>query len=337
MFSPGLAEESKNEIINNLPPDDYVLYDRDMFIKNRRIIFVSQTNEFGYDEYLMDFLKNHDQDLEGSLGALIIRSESDLYTKSFAQNFLFHCNKRGMAFIGHSVIEITKDYLNFETWQKNMSGSLQEICMQLCIDLFARIKNFKWPRGNKIVALHSSSYKTSNTLGLWHLIKENLLKMDIRSQELHIENGAVVDCKGCSFHTCLHFGKDRSCFFGDVMVKDVLPAIEASDIILWICPNYNDSISANLLAVINRLTVLYRQISFSEKAFYAVIVSGNSGSDALAKQLIGALNINKGFYLPPDFSVMAVANAPMKVLSLEGIDEKAYNMAKKIRNHSTCR
>lgn len=337
MFSPSLGEETKSEIIKNLPSDDYVLYDRDMLIKNRRIIFVSQVNEFGYDEYLMDFIKNHDQDLEGSLGALIIRSESDLYTKSFAQNFLFHCNKRGMAFIGHSMIEITKDYLNFETWQKTMSGSLQEICMQLCKDLFDRIKSFKLPRGNRILALHSSSYTTSNTLGLWHLVKDNLMKLNIRSQELFIENGTVVDCKGCSFQTCLHFGKDRNCFFGDVMVKEVLPAIEASDIIVWICPNYNDSISANLLAVINRLTVLYRQISFSDKAFYAVIVSGNSGSDALAKQLIGALNINKGFYLPPDFSLMAVANAPMKVLSLEGIDERAYYMAKKIMDHSTSR
>lgn len=176
-----------------------------------------------------------------------------------------------------------------------MSGSLEEICMYLCKDLFVRMKTFTWPRGNKILALHSSAYTTSNTLGLWHLVKENLMTMGIKSTDLHIENGTVVDCKGCAFQTCIHFGKDRNCFYGGVMVKEILPAIEASDIIVWICPNYNDSISANLLAVINRLTVLYRQISFSDKAFYAVIVSGNSGSDALAKQLIGALNINKGF------------------------------------------
>ena len=302
-----------------------------MSIRNRRIIFVSQVNEFGYDPCLMAFIRNHEDDLQGSLGALIVRSESDLYTKTFAQNFLFHCNRRGMAFLGHSVIEITKDYLNFETWQKTMPATLQEICMQLCKDLFERLKNFKWPKGNNILALHSSSHATSNTLGLWHLVKE---KLDIRSQEIYIDTGSIVDCKGCAFQTCLEFGKNKNCYFADTMVKEVLPAIEESDIIVWICPNYNDSISANLLAVINRLTVLYRQISFSDKAFYAVIVSGNSGSDALAKQLIGALNINKGFYLPPDFSIMAVANAPLKVLNLDGIDDKASNMAKKIMGHA---
>jgi multimeric flavodoxin WrbA len=291
---------------------------------------VAQIDDLGYDQHLMEFLRTDGLELEGSLGGLIVRSESELYTKSFAQNFIFHCNKRGMAFIGHSVIEITKDYLNFETWQRTMPGSLEEICMHLCKDLFDRIKIFTRPNGDKILALHSSAYTTSNTLGLWHLVKENLIKRGIKSDELHIENGTVVDCKGCTFQTCVHFGKNRNCFFGGVMVKEVLPAIEASDIIVWICPNYNDSISSNLLAVINRLTVLYRQISFSNKAFYAVIVSGNSGSDALAKQLIGALNINKGFFLPPKFSVMAVANAPMKVLKLEGIDKKANEMAKNI-------
>ncbi len=85
-----------------------------------------------------------------------------------------------------------------------------------------------------------------------------------------------------------------------------------------------------MLAVINRLTVLYRQISFHEKACYAVIVSGNSGSDSVAKQLIGALNINKGFQLPPYFSIMATANDPLKVLEIEGIEKKSLSMAKRI-------
>ena len=71
-------------------------------------------------------------------------------------------------------------------------------------------------------------------------------------------------------------------------------------------------------------------MSFHDKAFYAVIVSGNSGSDTVAKQLIGALNINKGFQLPPNFVIMATANDPLKVLEIEGIEDKAKVMADNI-------
>jgi len=31
------------------------------------------------------------------------------------------------------------------------------------------------------------------------------------------------------------------------MVKEILPAIEDVDCIIWLCPNYNDAISAKLL------------------------------------------------------------------------------------------
>lgn len=78
------------------------------------------------------------------------------------------------------------------------------------------------------------------------------------------------------------------------MVKEILTAIEEADCIIWLCPNYNDAISAKLMAVINRITVLYKRVKFGEKTLFSVVVSGNSGSDCVAKQLIGALNINKG-------------------------------------------
>ena len=146
---------------------------------------------------------------------------------------------------------------------------------------------------------------------------------------------SVVDCKGCSFQACLNYGKEKKCFYGGIMVEEILPKIEKSDIIVWVCPNYNDSISSNMLSVINRLTVLYRQISFSDKSFFSIIVSGSSGSDALAKQLIGALNINKGFYLPPYFALMETANDPLKVLELELIDFRTKEFAYRIINENS--
>ena len=98
---------------------------------------------------------------------------------------------------------------------------------------------------------------------------------------------------------CLHYGEKESCFYGGVMVENVYPSVRAADAILMVCPNYNDALSANLTAFINRLTALYRKRQFYDKALFAIIVSGYSGCDIVARQLIAALNMNKSFYLPP--------------------------------------
>lgn len=119
------------------------------------------------------------------------------------------------------------------------------------------------------------------------------------------------------------------------MVEEIFPEIEKADAIVWICPNYNDSVSANLMAVINRLTALYRRTKFFDKTLFGIIVSGNSGSDSVAKQLIGALNINKSFRLPPHFAIMATANNPGDIKAVPGIEEKArlfaQNMLREIK------
>jgi hypothetical protein len=62
-----------------------------------------------------------------------------------------------------------------------------------------------------------------------------------------------------------------------------------------------------------------------------VIVSGFSGSDIIAQQLISALNINKTFMLPPEFALMETANDYGEVEKIEGIKEKAKKFADNIR------
>jgi len=163
------------------------------------------------------------------------------------------------------------------------------------------------------------------------MVESNLDDWDI--EELYVENGSVFDCYGCAYKTCLKFGEKKSCFYGGVMTDKILPAVEDSDILVWICPNYNDSVSSNLTAVINRLTTLYRQMSFHNKSIFALIVSGNSGSDSIAKQLIDALNINKGFYLPPYFCIMETANDAGSLVKVPNIDEKAALFAENIKNN----
>ncbi|MCT4607277.1 MAG: NAD(P)H-dependent oxidoreductase [Marinisporobacter sp.] len=303
-------------------------------LKNKKILFVVQLNELGQNHAFFEMLLNLYQEgidtLLGSSAGLIIHSPNELHTKSTARNIIFLANQLGCRFMGHPMIEATGNFNNFKTWQKIYDLSLEEICHKLCKQLVDRLMNDHplFIHKPKILALHSSSYKTSNTLMLWNMVKKHLSPYPIK--ELHVENGTVKDCIGCSFKTCLHYSKQSSCFYGGFMVEEVLPSIEEADGIIWLCPNYNDAVSANLMAVINRLTSLYRKTPLYDKSLFSVIVSGNSGSDSVAKQLIDALNINKGFRLPPYFALMATANDPKTVQYIPEIEEKAKIFARNI-------
>ena len=89
--------------------------------------------------------------------------------------------------------------------------------------------------------------------------------------------------------------------------------------------------SPELADFINRLTALFRQTRFYDKALFAVVVSGYSGSDTLARQLISGMNMNKSFYLPPRFALMETANDPGQAMAAEGIGEKLDSFAAGIR------
>ena len=114
------------------------------------------------------------------------------------------------------------------------------------------------------------------------------------------------------------------------MVEKVYPAILRSDVLVLICPNYNDSVSANIMAFINRLTALFRTSDFSRKRIYAIVVSGYSGGDIVAQQIIGAINMNKNFILPPRFAMLETANDPGTALKLPGIEERTKSFADRI-------
>lgn len=237
----------------------------------------------------------------------------------------------GCRFLGHSAVEATHNLDNFLTWQKTYNLPLVEIYQEQAKELVEKLteENLKLINRPKILVLHSSLFKTSNTLMFWKMVKESLSEEDIR--ELHVENGIVVDCRGCSYKTCIHYSEEKSCFYGGIMVKEILLAIEQADCLIWLCPNYNDAIPAKLMAVINRMTVLYKRVEFGDKTLFSIIVSGNSGSDCVVKQLIGALNINKGFRLPPYFTLTATANDPGSVKSIPEIDRRAKKFAEDIR------
>jgi len=303
----------------------------------KKLLFVAQVEDVGYDvpmiNLLAKLLEDGKDSLKGSTGALLIYSIDDHGTKRITQDIIYVANNMGCSFIGHPLVEATNSLKNFMTWQKTMDMTLENICYYMCNDLAKRLFEDapKTLKKGKLVVLYSSPHKTSNTLDLRHMVSNHLSSFEIN--ELQIESGQVLDCIGCPYKLCLHYGKKKGCFYGGIMTDDIIPSIEYSDAIVWLCPNYNDAIAANLTAVINRITALYRRTNFYNKSIFAVIVSGNSGSDSVAKQLIGALNINKGFRLPPYFSIRAIANDPKTIFAVDNIEERSKNFSEIILNN----
>ncbi len=303
-------------------------------LRSKTIVFAVELNNagisLGLDKILVEIFSRGKHGLCGSVGGVLVHSDTELFTKTVAQNIIFLTNQLGLKFIGRPLVEATGSLRNFLTMQKVSKKPLTDVCIESCKDLSMRLKEDNaFPIENpNILVLHASNRTTSNSLMLWDMVKKHLEDYDIN--EIHIENGTVKDCIGCPYKVCKHYGQQTSCFYGGIMVEEVYPAILKSDIVIWICPNYNDAITANLSAVINRLTALFRKTKFYDKDFFSIIVSGNSGSDSVAKQLISALNINKTFRLPPYFALMATANDKGAVLELPNIEEHAREFAMNI-------
>lgn len=298
----------------------------------KKVVFVIELDEIGECQLASDYLREQmrqvkngtPSELAEMVGALIIISSGECYTKSFARKFMFLSNQLGCEFMGHPLVERVANYQNFKTWSKTLDEKLEDIEVIQIQKLLQRLSQYKTISRNrlKVLVLHAGHKDISNTLMFWDLIKAKISGLEMDIDELHVEEGKISDCYGCSFETCMYYALEKGCFYGGFVVEDLYPKIEKADIVVWICPNYNDAISAKLMAVINRLTALYRSISFSEKYILSIIVSGNSGNDSVAGQLIGALVVNKGFRLPPNFAAMAIANDPGEIMQLTDLNSR---------------
>lgn len=306
-------------------------------LKNKKILFAVELNRIGVSNNLNSiFEKLYERGndaLMNSQGALLIHSNSSLFSKTFAQSIVFLANNLGCSFVGRPLVEATVNLENFIPMKKIYDLSLEDICLNQCEKLKDRFfkdkdENTKYKHNRKLLALHSSKSSISNTLSLWNMVKPHL--KDIEIKEINVGMGNIKDCKGCPYVTCKHLGKQSRCFYGGIVVEEIYPAILECDYLLFICPNYNDMITANLVASINRLTALYRKTKFYDKNLFSIIVSGYSGSDGIAKQLISSLNMNKTFNLPPYFSLMATANDKGSILKVPNIEDKAKSFANNI-------
>lgn len=311
-------------------------------LSGRRFLFVCDLNEIGrdkgIDELLISWKKRQARGerrlLAGVYAAIISRSMTDWHTKTHARSLALFLSDLGASVIGKPLIEVLPNYENFRTWKKTSSLSLEGIGLERIQDLARRLSETALPKlkAPRILVLHTCDYRTSNTLALWHLTRQHLESLTSACQihEIYMPRGSITDCISCPYNVCVGLAKELDCTVGGQYVEEIMPHMAAADVILWLCPNYNDTLSADLISVINRMSGFYRTRDLTEKRIYGIIVSGNSGTDAVANQLIGSLNLNKGFALPPHFCLTEIANDPLSVLEKPGISEKARAFAQQI-------
>ena len=304
-------------------------------VSHARILFAVPLDDAGMNDGLwplLAYLRRHPGCLAGSVGGILVDGPGDLYTKAAARDLALAANQAGCLLVGRPLVEATGDLRNFTVQAKNADCSLEDAYRLAARDLAARILDFAPVRHARprITVLHASSRRTSNTLDLWGAVRYRLAdRCDIT--EIGLRNGTMEDCAGCPYTTCLHFGEKGGCFYGGVMVQEVYPAVRDTDALVLLCPNYNDALAANLTAAINRLTALYRTTPFTNKAVYGIVVSGYSGGDIVARQLIGALSMNKGFYLPPMACLLETANDKGSAMRLPGIEDRLAAFADRMR------
>ena len=305
-------------------------------IRGERLLFVLVLGKYGINtaySRLLRRLRAEPDLLNGCVSAIICDGDSEFYTKSAAAELALAVNCAGSALIGRPLVEATGSLANFRLQAKLQNTDVESAYRAAARDLVERLLSDRFQPSEKpeLLALHASSHHTSNTMNLWDRVRERLGD-SCTVTEIGLRNGTISDCSGCPYTMCIHFGERGRCFYGGLMQDEVWPAVSRSQALIMICPNYNDALSANLTAFINRMTGLFRMRRFYDKAVFAIIVSGYSGGDIVARQLISALNMNKSFYLPPRFALMETANDPGEALRLSGISGRLDTFANRIRS-----
>ena len=318
-----------------LPPDSQIR-DPDTGLEGlagQRLLFALALDESGCSESgyrMLMALRRSRTLLEGCVAGLVVTGRGELYTKDAARDLVFAANQAGCAFLGRPLVEATGSLRNFRV-QAQIGGTDEETAFRAAVsELLERLTAWEGPAPvGRVLALHASQRSTSNTLALWEMVRRSL-PPEVQVQEICLRNGTMADCNGCSYTACMHFGERGGCFYGGPMVEEVYPAVRSCDTLVMVCANYNDALSANLTAAINRLTALYRSAPFTDTAVFAIVVSGYSGGDLVASQVVGAMNMNKGFWLPSQFCMLETANDAGTALTLPGIGERLDHFAESI-------
>jgi len=249
----------------------------DADLRGKRLLFAVSVDAAGPAPAFYEWLRRLRTDrhcLDGATACLVVDGATELYTKSAAQELVLAANLAGCRFPGRPLVEATGSLYNQHIMARNLGLSWQQTYAHRVRELVQRLEEFSPPvfQRPNVLLLHASDQKRSNTLDLGRAVCRHL-EDSCNVREIQLLNGTVHDCRGCGYHTCLHFAENNTCFYGGVVADAVLPAIRDADLLLFLCPNYNDALGANLVALINRMT--RRELSADEVYIFSVRLCDN--------------------------------------------------------------
>ena len=299
-----------------------------------RVIFAVHVDAFGAPtelHTLLRALRSRPGCLTDCIGGVIVDADGELYSKAAAQALVFAANSAGCLFPGKPLVEGTGSLYNQHIFAATQHLALAQAYFTRARQLFRRVAEFTPPKfaQPKLLMLHASSNPDSNTVWMGRQTLARLPEA-ISTREILLQNGTIQDCRGCSYEACRHFAEGGRCFYGGTVTEQVLPAVQQADAVLLLCPNYNDAVSANMTAFFNRLTNLAVVRELWDKYVWAVVVSGFSGSDLVARQVLGAMCLNKAAILPPRFCLLQTANDPGAAAGAENIAAQLDTFARGI-------
>ena len=135
---------------------------------------------------LLGWLRLHPAGLDGWVGGVVADADSDLYTKSAARELVFTANCSGCAFVGRPLVEGTRTLSNFSIVASNMGTNLDDAYVKsvriLAEQLMDSAENKRGrsrkeegePGRPRLLVLHASSHKNSNTYAVWNGVKSQL-------------------------------------------------------------------------------------------------------------------------------------------------------------------
>ncbi len=295
-------------------------------LRDQAVFFAITVDRFGMNGETLSLLRCLRQNktcLNGAKAVILADGDGELYTKQAGQALALAASMAGCTFPGKPLLEGTGSLYNQRVMAQRLGLSPEDTYLARARELVERLMAFTPPRLRrpKVLMLHASDNHRSNTVALGNRVLELLSPM-CDTKVISLQNGAIYDCRGCSYKACLHYSQNGTCYYGGALPTEVFPAILESDVLLLLCPNYNDSASANIMALINRMTGLVLRNTLFDKYLYSIVVSGYSGGDIVAQQILGALCLNKTMMLPGNFCFFQTANDPGSAMAAEGIGER---------------
>lgn len=300
-------------------------------LRDTRILIAAALDEYGCCpalDAMLCIVRRHDGAYEGSWAGILIDAQTELYSKAAARSLAYTLNASGCGLIGNPLVEGTGSLRNLEITAERQGRTLMEAYLMKAADLTDRLVRYAPPvyEHPRILCLHSSNVPTSNTLWLWEQIRSQFSDQ-VEIREVSLREGGIPDCAGCSYDACMYYSENAGCYYGGQIVTDLYPALQWCNAVVVLAPNYNDALGANLTASLNRMTSLYRRQPFYDRYVWGVVVSGYSGGDLVASQILDGFNMNKAFILPPRFAMTETAYRRGSMQPVPGIRNKAAAFA----------